>query len=604
MPHRIEDYALIGDCRTAALVAKSGSIDWFAVPRFDGGACFAALLGTEKNGRWLIAPREGRPSSRRYRTGTLVLETEFESPGGKVRIVDFMPIGEKSTDLIRIVEGLEGEVAMRSELVIRFDYGSVVPWVRRTPGGMFAVAGPDSLYLQTDLETHGENLSTVSDFVLHAGERRSFALRWVHSSRHEPRRRVDAEKALAQTERHWQEWSGRATYRGKWRSEVVRSLVTLKALTYAPTGGIVAAATTSLPERIGGSRNWDYRFCWLRDATFTLYALLVGGYHEEARRWTEWLVRAVAGDTSELKIMYGLAGERRLPELSLDWLAGYEGSVPVRIGNGASTQHQLDVYGEVMDALHLARGSGLHDENTWRVQRGLMGFLEKDWMNPDHGIWEVRGSRRQFTHSKIMAWVAADRATHDAERFGLDGPVDEWRKLRDAIHRDVCRHGYDASRNTFVQSYGSSELDASLLLIPLVGFLPATDPRVRGTVEAVVRDLMCDGLVRRYRTESGIDGLEPGEGAFLCGSFWLADNLVLQGRRDEAMAVFERLLGLQNDVGLLAEEYDPVGRRFLGNFPQAFSHVGLINTARTLSEEGGPAEHRATRRREFDTHQE
>lgn len=601
MAHRIEEYALIGDCRTAALVGKGGSIDWLAVPRFDAGACFAALLGTERHGRWLIAPTDGRQSARRYRANTLILETDFEAPEGSVTVVDFMPMREKSTDVVRIVEGREGAVPMRSELIIRFDYGSIVPWVRRTDRGIFAIAGPDSLYLQADLPVHGEGLSTVSNFVIHSGERRAFVLRWVHSADREPRHPLDTDEALAETEKYWRDWSSRATYRGQWRDDVVRSLITLKALTYAPTGGIVAAPTTSLPERIGGSRNWDYRYCWLRDATFALYALLVGGYHEEARRWREWLVRAVAGDPSELRIMYGLGGERRLPELVLDWLPGYENSRPVRIGNAASNQHQLDVYGEVMDALHLARCSGLHcNENTWRVQRALMGFLQKDWTNPDEGIWEVRGARRQFTHSKIMAWVGADRAIRDAERFGLEGPLEDWRRLRDAIRRDVCTHGHDASRNAFVQSYGSPHLDASLLMIPLVGFLPASDPRVRGTVEAIGRELTQDGLIRRYRADSGVDGMEQEEGAFLCCTFWFADNLALQGRHAEARAVFERLLALRNDVGLLAEEYDPVARRFLGNFPQAFSHVGLINTARNLTREGGPAEHRAKGEHELD----
>jgi len=596
MALRIEDYAIIGDCRTAALIGKNGSIDWLALPSFDSGTCFTALLGKEEHGRWVIRPLSGgRFVGRRYRDQTLILETDFEAPGGRARLIDFMPMGGRTPSVVRIVEGLEGEVRMRSELVVRFDYGSIVPWVRRADGGITAIAGPDALILGTDVECRGENLRTLADFVVRKGERRRFVLTWHHSAAQRPRTRIDAELALESTEKHWREWCGRTKYEGPYQDAVVRSLLTLKSLTYAPTGGLVAAPTTSLPELLGGGRNWDYRFCWLRDATFSLYALLVGGHREEARAWRKWLLRAVAGHPSEMRTMYGLHGERRLPELVLDWLPGYEGSAPVRIGNAASGQHQLDVYGEVMDALHLARRYGLgSDENAWRIERELMRFVAEDWQNPDEGIWEVRGPRRHFTHSKVMAWVAADRAVRAVENFGMQGPVDTWRALRSEIHHDVCERGYDPRRNAFVQAYGSSHLDASLLLIPLVGFLPPNDPRVVGTVEAITNELMHDGFVRRYATETGVDGLEPGEGAFTSCTFWLADNLALQGRRSEAVEVFERLLALRNDVGLLSEEYDPGARRFLGNFPQGYSHVALINTARNLSRRGGPAEDRRT----------
>jgi GH15 family glucan-1,4-alpha-glucosidase len=593
MPSLIEDYALIGDCETAALVARNGSIDWLCFPRFDSGACFAALLGTPENGRWLIAPSGNiRGIRRRYREGTLILETDFETDSGSVRLIDFMPPRAELPYLARIVEGKSGQVPMRLELIIRFDYGRVVPWVRRTEWGIRATAGPDTLDCRTKVNLRGENMRTAVDFNVSEGQRIPFGLVWSYTYGPEPQDR-DVEQNLYNTEAWWREWSDRCTYTGQWREAVLRSLITLKALTYAPTGGVVAAVTTSLPEQLGGVRNWDYRYCWLRDATFTLYALMIGGYIDEASAWREWLVNAVAGKPSEIQIMYGLAGERRLTELELGWLPGYEGASPVRIGNDAHNQYQLDVYGEVMDALHLAHRAGLKpSENAWRVQMALMEFLEKGWKEPDEGIWEVRGPRRHFTHSKAMAWVAMDRAVKAIKRFGLEGPVDRWRRLCNEIHDEICRNGFNPELNSFVQYYGARELDASLLMLPLVGFLPPTDPRICGTVEAIQKHLMGDGFVQRYSTDPKIDGLPPGEGAFLACTFWLADNLALQGRYDEARGIFERLLDLRNDVGLLSEEYDPRARRLVGNFPQAFSHVGLINTARNLSGVGGPAEHR------------
>jgi GH15 family glucan-1,4-alpha-glucosidase len=586
----IEDYALIGDCRTAALVGKNGSIDWLTVPRFDSGACFAGLLGSDEHGHWTMAPKHGHPAGRRYRDGTLVLETDFAGTSGRVRVIDFMPMGRDGTpEVVRIVEGLEGTVTMRSELVVRFNYGSLVPSVRRSDNGGLAFAGgTETLYFETEIETQEKDGRIVSEFVVTKGERRAFVLAWAKSAS-DPPSRSNPESALADTERYWRIWSDRTTYRGRWRDAVRRSLITLKALTYAPTGGIVAAPTTSLPEKLGGSSNWDYRYCWLRDATFCLYAFLVGGYEDEARAWRSWLVRSVGGDLSRLRVMYGVGGERTLSELALDWLPGYEGARPVRVGNAAAEQHQLDVYGEVMDAMHVDRRSGLApDEDAWGVQRAIMALLEKDWTSPDAGMWEVRGPGRQYTHSKILAWVAADRAVSAVEQFGLSGDSKAWRALRETIGREVCERGYDGTRNAFVRSYGSSDLDASLLLVPLVGFLPPSDPRVRGTVNAIEHDLMRDGLVHRYRDDKGdIDGA-----AFLSCTFWLADNFGLQSRRDEAAALFERLLELRNDVGLLSEEYDSASGRLVGNFPQAFSHVALINTARNLSHKGGPAEHR------------
>ena len=584
MPLPIENYALIGDCRTAALVGCDGSIDWLCLPRFDSGACFAALLGEPGNGRWLIAPvDEVRSTRRKYRDGTLIMETEFETDEGVVRITDFMPLSNERWDVIRIVEGLSGRVTMRMELIIRFDYGYIVPWVRRLDGMLLATAGPDTLELRAGVATHGENMKTCAEFLVNKGERTTFAL-YYRPSHKTSRQPIDPELALTETENWWRTWSDRCTYAGRWRSAVVRSLITLKALTYAPTGGIIAAPTTSLPEQPGGVRNWDYRYCWLRDSTFTLNALLLTGYHEEAIAWREWLLRAVAGSPEALQMLYSVTGERRLDEYELGWLPGYNGAVPVRVGNAAAKQFQLDVYGEIMDTLHLARAAGLEPEpDAWRIQVALLGFLESNWQQPDEGIWEIRGPRRHFTHSKVMAWVAFDRMVKDAEVFGLDGPIEHWRQTRDAIHAQVCAEGYDAQGNTFVQSYGSTNLDASLLLIPQVGFLPPDDSRVRGTVEAIERNLVVDGLVQRYSTVTGVDALPPGEGTFLPCSFWLADSLVLTGRRDEGEALFERLLAISNELGLLAEEYDTLKRHMLGNFPQALTHMALINTAHLLS---------------------
>jgi len=593
MPSRIEDYALIGDCETAALVARDGSIDWLCFPRFDSGACFAALLGTPENGRWLLAPAgEIRRVQRHYREGTLILETDYETEEGAVTLIDWMPPRTTVPDVVRVVEGKRGQVRMRMELTLRFDYGWIVPWVQRTARGIRATAGPDTVYCRTEVELRGANLHTVADFTVSAGQRIPFELVWTPTQGPEPEEK-EAEQSLADTEAWWREWSDRCTYQGEWREAVLRSLITLKALTYPQTGGLVAAATTSLPERLGGVRNWDYRYCWLRDATFTLYALMTGGYTEEARAWREWLINAVAGSPSKIQILYGLAGERRLTELELPWLPGYEGASPVRIGNAAYEQYQLDVYGEVMDALYLARRAGLEpSDNAWRVQQALMEFLETGWNEPDEGIWEVRGPRRHFTHSKVMAWVAMDRALKSVEHLRLEGPVEKWRRLCQEIHEQICRDGFDTELNSFVQYYGAKDVDASLLMLPLVGFLPATDPRIRGTVHAIEHRLMRNGFVDRYPTMPEVDGLPPGEGAFLLCTFWLADNLALQGRYTEAREIFERLLTLRNDVGLLSEQYDPKARRLVGNFPQAFSHVGLINTARNLTQAGGPAEDR------------
>jgi GH15 family glucan-1,4-alpha-glucosidase len=590
MPAQIEQYALIGDCQTAGLVAHDGSIDWLCFPRFDSGACFAALLGTPEHGRWQITPAGHIQSvTRRYRDGTLILETDYETDSGGVTVIDWMPIRDTTPDVLRIVVGRRGQVPMRMDLAIRFDYGSIVPWVRRTARGIRATAGPDTLYCRTDVPLQSENLHTMADFTVSAGQRVAFELTWTPTHLPVAAER-DPEANLRDTEDWWRAWSNHCTYHGEWREAVVRSLITLKALTYAPTGGLVAAVTTSLPEQLGGVRNWDYRYCWLRDATFTLYALMSGGYSDEARAWREWLINAVAGVPSQIQIMYGLAGERRLTELELPWLPGYAGSAPVRIGNAAHQQLQLDVYGEVMDALFLARRIGLEpSENAWRVQRALMSALELAWEMPDEGIWEVRGPRRHFTHSKVMAWVALDRAIKSVEAFGLAGPVERWRHVRAAIHDQVCREGFDPQLNAFVQYYGAKDPDASLLMLPLVGFLPASDPRVRGTVELVQQRLMRDGFVERYPTGPNVDGLPSGEGAFLICTFWLADNLALQGRHAEARTIFERLLAVRNDVGLLAEEYDPQSRQLLGNFPQAFSHLGLINTATNLTQAFGPA---------------
>ncbi|QRX81869.1 glycoside hydrolase family 15 protein [Glaciimonas sp. PAMC28666] len=584
MPLPIEEYALIGDCHTAALVGRDGSIDWLCLPRFDSGACFSALLGAPEHGRWLIAPQAAIRSTRRqYRDGTLILETEFETDDGVVRIIDCMPVSDERWDVLRIVEGVSGRVAMSMELIIRFDYGSIVPWVQQVDDVLLATAGPHTLELRTTVDVHGENMKSVAEFHVNEGERVPFSLNY-RPSYEATQIIVDPEESLKITESGWRKWSERNIYQGRWRDAVVRSLITLRALIYAPTGGIIAAPTTSLPEQLGGVRNWDYRYCWLRDATFTLNALLLAGYQDEAIAWREWLLRAAAGSPEDLQILYSVTGERRLDETVLDWLPGYGNAAPVRVGNAASKQFQLDVYGEVMDTLHLARSAGMEsDLSTWKIQVALLHFLESNWQLPDEGIWEIRGPRLHFTHSKVMAWVAFDRAIKDVEVFGLEGPVARWREVRDTIHAQVCAEGYDAINNTFVQSYGSSHLDASLLLMMQVGFLPCDDPRVRGTVEAIERSLMVNGLVLRYSTGTNVDALPPGEGVFLPCSFWLADSLVLMGRREEGEALFERLLDLRNDVGLLSEEYDVPGRHMLGNFPQALTHMALINTARLLS---------------------
>ncbi|QDV32444.1 glycoside hydrolase family 15 protein [Tautonia plasticadhaerens] len=600
----LEDYALIGDCQTAALVGRDGSIDWLCLPRFDSGAVFAELLGTEENGHWKLAPvGEIKATRRRYRPGTLVLETEFDVDGGTVRVTDCMPPRDELPDVLRLVECLRGSVRMRMDLVIRFDYGAIVPWVLRTDNGISAIAGPDMLRLRTDVPLHGEDFHTVAEFDLSEGQTASFDLTWYPSHEREPRQ-VDHSGTLRDAERWWREWSDRCSFgdgscddaldRAHWSEAVKRSLITLKALTYAPTGGIVAAPTTSLPEHLGGVRNWDYRYCWLRDATFTLYAMMNAGYHEEARAWREWLLRAVAGKPSQIQIMYGISGERRLTELQLPWLPGYEGSSPVRMGNAAFDQFQLDVPGEVMDALHQCRRVGLEPMGaSWNLQKALMDFLETVWEQPDEGIWEVRGPRRHFTHSKVMAWVAFDRAVKGVEQFDRDGPADRWRGLRDRIRREIFERSYDPEVGAFMQSYGSPFLDASVLMMPLVGFLEPTDERMVGTVRAIEQRLKRDGFVDRYETDPSVDGLPPGEGSFLPCSFWLADNYALMGRRDDAVRMFESLLAIRNDVGLLSEEYDVSARRLVGNFPQAFTHIGLINTAYNLSAATThPAEHR------------
>ncbi|MDT0164568.1 glycoside hydrolase family 15 protein [Actinotalea sp. AC32] len=595
----IEDYALIGDLETAALIGRDGSIDWLCLPRFDSAACFAALLHDESAGRWRLAPAGATTATRRdYRGDSLVLETTWETPEGTVRVVDLMPPRGGLPDVVRIVEGVSGTVRMHMDLRIRLDYGHVVPWVRHTATGIRAVGGPDALHLDTPVRLEGRpDLSTHADFTVSAGDRVPFSL--VHApSWHEPPAPLDPYRSLAETEAFWADWLEELSFRcdpealsdapagtaERWTSAVRRSLVLLKGLTYAPSGGIVAAATTSLPEEIGGVRNWDYRYTWLRDATFTLQALLGAGFEDEALAWREWLLRAVAGDPARLQIMYGIDGSRRLPEYDLPWLSGFAGSSPVRIGNAAADQLQLDVWGEVLDALHLGRSAGLApDEASWDVQRALLDHLEGAWREPDNSLWEVRGPRRHFVHSKVLAWVGLDRAVQAVERFGLEGPVDRWRAVRDEIHADVCAHGWDAERRTFTQSYGSAGLDAATLLIPQVGFLAWDDPRVAGTVDAVRRELVVDGFVLRYDPHAeGVDGLPGGEGAFLACSFWLADALHGIGRRDEARDLFERLLSLRNDVGMLAEEYDPTTGHHLGNTPQAFSLVGLVNSARHL----------------------
>ena len=590
----IEDYALIGDCHTAALVSKAGSIDWLCWPRFDSPACFAALLGSPKNGRWRITPAETPTRvARRYWPGTMILETLFETASGSVALIDFMAMGQAS--IVRIVEGRGGSVAMRFDLCLRFEYGSAVPWVTRLShgGGIKAVAGPDQVILHSDIKLHGKAMTTVASFTAEPASRTRFVLTHAASHLAQPVP-PQADRALEDTASAWTEWSGRCTCHGPYRTEVQRSLLTLKALSYAPTGGIVAAPTTSLPEQPGGSRNWDYRFCWLRDATFTLMALMHAGYREEAQAWGAWLRRSVAGSPSQLQTLYGIAGERGVREWEVPWLTGYHGASPVRVGNAASSQLQLDVYGELIDALYQEATLGLvRPTESWALQRSLIGHLETVWMQPDESIWEVRGGARHFTFSKVMVWVALDRAIRGAEAFGLPAPLERWRALRTRIHETVCRDGFNQNLGTFVQSFGGDTLDASLLLLPLVGFLPPDDPRIEGTVAAIGRDLMADGLIRRYRTGETRDGLPGGEGVFLACSFWYVDNLVLQGKHQQACDMFDRLLALTNDVGLLAEEYDPAGKRQLGNFPQAFSHLALINSALNLDSHAGPAVRRS-----------
>ena len=593
---RIEDYALIGDGETAALVARDGSIDWLCWPRFDSGACFAALLGGPEHGRWRIAPAAGSAVrvSRRYRRGTLILETDIETGDGAVRLIDFMPPRGSASDLVRLVVGRRGRVTMHTELVIRFDYGAMVPWVTglEDGSGLRAVAGPDMVILHTPVPLHGEGLRSVGEFVVEEGETVPFVL--TYSASHLPTPKpVDPAAALAETELFWREWSGKCRETGEWSETALRSLITLKALIHRPTGGIVAAPTTSLPEQIGGTRNWDYRFCWLRDATLMLLALMNAGYYDEAQAWRDWLLRAVAGSPSQMQIMYGVGGERRLTEMEVPWLPGYEGSKPVRIGNAAHSQLQLDVYGEIMDALHQARLGGLAATQAgWALQKALLEDLAKVWRKPDAGIWEVRGPLQHFTYSKVMAWVAFDRALASAEVFGLEGPLDRWRSIRQEIRDDICANGFDSELGSFVQAYGSRKLDASLLLIPAVGFLPPDDPRVRGTVAAIERNLMVDGFVLRYDTSDASDGLPPGEGAFLACSFWLVDAYVMLGRTKDARDLLDRLIALTNDVGLLAEEYDPKARRQVGNFPQAFSHLALINSIHNLYRSTKPIDQR------------
>ncbi len=596
MSRNIEDYALVGNTCTGALIHRDGAVDWLCPERFDSPAIFAALLGDADNGRWRIAPEAHvRDIRRGYLEDTLVLETRFETSDGSVSVMDFMPLAEDggSSELIRIVCGEEGAVPMKMDLSLRFDYGSIIPWVRRQDYGLSAVAGPDAIVLRAPVDMQARGMATEARFTVRAGERIPFVLSW-HPSHLERPTPPDPEKLLKKTTDWWRQWSATCKAPAKWREPVVRSAITLKALTYSPTGGIAAAATTSLPERLGGERNWDYRYCWLRDATFTLYALMATGYTEEAKAWHTWLQRAVAGEPSKLQILYGLGGERRIEEYELHWLAGFQNSAPVRVGNAAYSQRQMDVYGEVLDSFHLGRARGLaKDDETWLIQTEIMKFLSEHWMDEGSGLWEQRGPKRRFTYSNVMVWVAADRTIKDIERHGLPGPLDEMKRLRKHLHEDICRHGFDTERNTFVQYFGGDTLDAALLLMPLVGFLPATDPRIKGTVEAIERDLMVDGFVRRYRTDGDVDGLKGGEGTFLACSFWMADNYALMGETAKAEQLFEQLLSVRNDVGLLAEQYDPVNKQQLGNFPQAFSHVGLINTALNLSLETGPARSRA-----------
>lgn len=595
MTVRIEDYGMIGDCETAALVGRNGSIDWLCLPRFDSDSCFAALLGEPENGRWQIAPEgDSEVTARRYRDRTLILETTFATAEGRIILIDFMPPRGQASDVVRVVVGVEGRVKMRSELVIRFDYGSSVPWVSHLKNGALrAIAGPNMLVLSSPVSHHGENKKRIAEFTVSAGDKVPFVL--THAPSYSPvPKSPDPFKALDDTEKYWRKWSSACKGAGKWSEATLRSLITLKALTFSPTGGIVAAPTTSLPEKIGGSRNWDYRFCWVRDATLTLLALMGSGYFQEASAWREWLVRAVAGNPDQLQIMYGVAGERRLWEWEVPWLRGFADSKPVRIGNAAHDQLQLDVFGELMDALYQARCGGLPaSEPAWDTECALLQYLASIWKKPDSGMWEFRGEPRHFTYSKMMAWVAFDRGIKSAKEFSLPGPIEEWAHVRDEIHRDVCANGYDRHLGHFVEAYGSKELDASLLLIPSIGFLPPTDRRVRTTIEAIERELLVEGLVRRYDTRRADDGLAPGEGMFLACSFWLADAYQMLGRVEDAEALFERLLDLRNELGLLSEEYDPEQRCLVGNFPQAFSHISLVNTAHNLSGSEKPSNQRS-----------
>ena len=598
---RIEDYGLIGNTHSAALVSRSGSIDWLCLPRFDSGAIFAALLGDERHGSWQLRAKDREARIfRRYRPGTAILETRFETEMGAATVIDFMPppADNSVNEVIRLVRGDRGVIEMATTILFRLDYGRLVPWLQRTAKGIFAVAGPDAVRLYTPVELDNRNLTTQAEFAVHAGEYVPFVLTWFPSHR-QPPAVGDAVGLMDRVERFWRDWSARSTYQGPWNEVVERSLITLKLLTYSPSGGIVAAPTTSLPESLGGSRNWDYRYCWIRDATLTLYAFLTSGYHDEAIAWRNWLLRAAAGSPKDLQIMYGLHGEQRLQEFTLDWLPGFAGSAPVRVGNAAFSQFQLDVYGELIGSLHAARRYGIDgSEAAWSLASVIVEHLARIWHQPDEGIWEVRGSARHFVHSKLMAWVAFDRMIASASIYGLSGPLERWRRIRDEIHADICRNGFNAERNTFVQYYGGATVDAALLFIPLVGFLPPDDPRVLGTVTAIERDLLNNGLLRRYDTDDGFDGLDGDEGAFLACSFWLCDVYHLCGRDADALKLFKHLLGFANDLGLLSEEYDPCGVRQLGNFPQAFSHVALINTAYALSGKDNAAAQRATGERD------
>ena len=593
---RIEDYAMIGDMHTAALIDKHGSLDWLCLPRFDSPSCFSALLGDTGKSRWQISPvDEAATVTRAYRDQTMILETTFATQSGTVVLTDYMAVDSGNSRVMRSVRCERGSVEMRSEYIVRFDYGSIVPWIRQVEGGLLAVAGPDALLLASDVPFVAEDFEHAANFSMSQGDVIKFELTYFASYDAQPPARLLGDP-LAEAETKWRSFADSCSYGGPYADVIRRSLLTLKALTYLPTGGIIAAPTTSLPEKIGGVRNWDYRYCWLRDATFTLYAFLAGGHQSAAADWQRWLLRAVAGEAESLQIVYSIRGARRLPEIELEWLEGFEHSKPVRIGNGASGQFQLDVYGEVIDMVYAAHKAGIDSvPGQWPLTKSLMNCVERSWQNPDRGLWEMRGPVEHFTHSKVMAWVACDRSVRAIEDFGFDGPLDHWRKLRDAIHADVCANGFDAERNTFTQFYGSEQLDAATLLIPLVGFLPPEDPRVAGTVAAIEKSLMGDGFVKRYNDcgKAGPDDLPVGEGAFLACSFWLVDNYVMLGRRDDAKALFDRLLALCNDVGLLAEEYDPVAKRQVGNFPQAFSHVGLVNSAFNIWHHDSPAIDRA-----------